>query len=370
MRLDWLSSVRDHPGPYVSVCLDGTRVAPDGEHEVQLRWMAQERRLTELGAPADQVAAAGRAARAPTGHAGRIGRLVVAATDGVALDMTLPEPPAREESAFGPVPLLMPAVRAFADRSSYLLAELDRSGADIEVVGLMQEVDDEEQVEGGNDVLHKVPWGGWAHSRMQKRVDDSVERNATVVAHRLDAVVRRHRPENVLLAGEEHAVSALLEHVNADVRERAVRLSSGGRADGVSAAAREQAVERALEEHARASREQLVRRFVGSAGVAREAVQGLVGVLGGLRRGQVLEVLLLDDATATGQTLWLGREPLELARTREGVEALGASEPVEVPADSALVWALVSSGGGLSLLQPGDLPLEDGIGAILRWPQS
>jgi len=68
-------------------------------------------------------------------------------------------------------------------------------------------------------------------------VEDSWQRNAAEVAHELDVVVARHKPELVLIAGDPQAISALLEHAGGDLSARIVQLDTGGRAKGTSAEA-------------------------------------------------------------------------------------------------------------------------------------
>jgi hypothetical protein len=112
MRLHWLRDVLDHPAPFVTMSLDATRETPDGEREVDLRVASLERELRDAGAASDLVEAAADAARRATGRGGSVGKLVVAAADGVALDLTVPTPPVREEAVAGLAPHLLPAVRA------------------------------------------------------------------------------------------------------------------------------------------------------------------------------------------------------------------------------------------------------------------
>jgi hypothetical protein len=368
MRLHWLRDVLDHSGPFVTGCLDATHDDPAGEHEIDLRWSALETELRDHGAPDDLLARAREAATSSTGQAGKLGRLVVACPDGVVLDLTLPKPPLRSEAVYGPAPHLLPAVRGLSDDTPYVLVEVDHAGADVHWVG-PRGVHEEQEVEGGHDVLHKIPGGGWAQRRYQSRVEDSWDRNAEAVAAELDSVVRRHRPPVVLLAGEPRAVSSLLAAVSQPVRDLAVVLDAGGRADGVDATARDEAVATALADHRRTVRAQVVDRF--AAGESRQdvAVQSLESVVDALRRAQVDELLLRDDPTSTLR-LWVGPEPLQLAATREEVEALGVQDPGEVRADVALVRAAVGSDAGITLWgaeTDDEIDLTDGVGALLRW---
>jgi hypothetical protein len=366
VRLDWLNPLVDRGGPFATVALDATRDAPDSAHEIELRWAGHQRRLASLGASAATIAAMDDAAVAPTGRAGRAGRLLVVAEDTLALDLTLPQPPVRELTTVGPVPHLMPAVRAFAGRAPHLLVQVNRSGADIDVVGVLGEQAAHQEVDGDHDVVHKVSGGGWSQRRYQQRVEDSWDRNAEEVATTVDRLVRRFAPEVVLVSGDEHAMSALTGALVKPVLDKVVRIDGGGRAAGLSPETLHDAVESALARHLAERDGALVDAFAGARGRQREAVQGLDSVVEALRRAQVAQLLLHDDPTSDA-TLWVGDKPLELGLSRDDVTALGVANPVEVPASAALVWALLGSGGGITLVDPAQVRLTGGIGALLRW---
>jgi Bacterial archaeo-eukaryotic release factor family 2 len=366
VRLDWLNPLVGRSGPFATVALDATREAPESAHEIELRWEGHERRLRSLGASPATIAAFEDAAVAPTGRSGRTGRLLVAADDTLVLDLTLPQPPVRELTTVGPIPHLMPAVRAFANCAPHLLVQVNRSGADIDVVGILGEQAARQQVEGDHDVMHKVPGGGWSQRRYQQRVEDSWERNAEEVAAEVDRLFRRYAPEIVLVAGDEHAMSALTGALVKPVLDKVVRIDSGGRAAGTSHEALNESVESALARHVAERDGALVDAFAGARGRQREAVQGLDSVVDALRRAQVAQLLLHDDPTSDA-TLWVGDKPLDIGLARTDVTALGVTNPVEVPASAALVWALLGSGGGITVVDPAQVRLTGGIGALLRW---
>lgn len=365
MKLNWLSPSTRGDGPVVSVALDASRLDESGEHQVELRWQAQQQHLLEAGAPEAMVQTAGETVLAPTGHGGSIGKLVVAGADGVLLDLVLPHPPARDESTYGPAPYLMPAVRSVSRAADYVLARVDRKGADIDVVGMLGDSTDE-QVDGDHDVLHKVPGGGWSQRRYQARVEDSEQRNAAEVARQLDTLVAQHKPSLVLISGDPQAVAAVLEHAGSDLRTRIVQLDTGGRAEGTSAEAEQAAIEKVVFDYRTSVRQDLLELFNGALAREQEAVDGLDAVIEVLRRGQVDELLLHDDPSAA-HTLWVGSNPLLFARTAAGAREAGAQDAREERADAVLLGALLATDAGITLLNPPDIELTDGIGALLRW---
>lgn len=393
MRLDWLQHLTEQVGPFASVSMDATRTDASGDQEVALRARAHATRLREAGAPADVVEAVMDAVTSPTLRHGEVGRLVVANGSGVVLDLLLPERPVREQTLWGPVPQLLPAVRALSGSTSYLLAEVDSSGADLQVVGALGDHVDASTVEGEHDVLHKVPGGGWAHRRYQMRVEDSIERNADTVAEAIGSEVSRRGVDLVLLAGQDKPVASVLERLPGQAADRAVRLHSGGRAAGTDDQARDREVSEVLRRHDDDRRTEVLERFAGAQARQREAVQGLDSVVEVLQKGQV-DTLLLRDDPSSDLRVWSTGRPEQLALRREDLEAMGADGAEQVRADAALVWALVGTGAAITLvgeergweedLHPnaspdpdaeaaGDAPAQrfegpvGGVGALLRW---
>ena len=100
-------------------------------------------------------------------------RQVLVGTDGqVVYDIALPERPRRESASWAPLPDLMPALTQLGARVPYVLALVDRTGADVTVVGPDHSSAETTTVEGGTYPIRKVGVGGWAHSRYQHRAED------------------------------------------------------------------------------------------------------------------------------------------------------------------------------------------------------
>ena len=364
MQTGWLQSVLETPGPYASVHLDVTRTDNTADEELRLRWAQVAGQLEAAGAPDALVRRVEDVVRSPTGLPGEQGRTVVATADEVLLDRVLPHRPLRDGGAYGAVPHLLPLVRALADSVPYVLVEVDHAGADVTVVDGTGRPVAEEEVDGGHDVLHKVPGGGWSHRRYQMRAEDSWERNATAVAERLDAVVSRHAPELVLISGEAQARSHVHRHASGRVAERLVDVEGGGRGDGVHEQAFTERVEKVLTDRRQRSLGEAVERYRQEHGRGGAAASGLAGVVDALRQGAVELLLLADDPTSTA-TLWAGEDALQLGTTEDEVRALGSPTAVRERADAVLLRALVAQKGDVELLERDGL--DAGIGALLRF---
>jgi hypothetical protein len=363
MDLEMFHGLAEAKGPFASVTIDVTKTDP-ATSDLDVRWRDAARRLAGAGAPEDVVASLAEAALAPTGKGGEHGRLLVANGDGLLQVVDLPGRPT-EDATWGPIPSLLPAVRALAGTLPYVVVQVDRAGADIEVMSAVGDAETTE-VEGEHDELHRAARAGLAQRRFQSRVEDSWERNATTVADKLDRVVRKHRPEVVLLMGDEHAMSYLEEHASEAVRALLVRSRTGGRADGVSEKAVREQTESVLAATRAVAEAELVDRFEEQTGRAEAAAEGLEPVIEVLQRAQVGELLIVEGRLHDTD-LWVGAGRLQIGTTRGDAAMTGAEDPQQVPADAALVWAAVCSRAGVALLDAGQANPADGVGALLRW---
>ena len=366
MQIPALQQLTTHVGPFVSVSMDVSRNDERAVSEVQVRWQDLERKLTSAGAPAEVLSRIGEVVVEPTGEPGHQGRLVIADRDGIALNLVLPARPTRNEAFYGPAPHVLPAFRALAETVPYLLASIDRTGADITVVDALGASVDTVEVQGSHDVVHKVAGGQMSGRRIQARAEDSWERNAAEVARELEELISRHHPAVVLLDGDAVAVSNLLDAAAGRLKELAVRLKYGGRGSGASTKSRDAEIAGVLVGQRRSANAALMDRFGTEEGRQEAAVQGLESVVDAARRAQIGELLLHDDPSST-RTLWLGPGAGELGTTEEEVRSIGAADAVKVRADTALVWTVLSTDAGVTLLDPDDRALSDGIGALLRW---
>lgn len=367
MKLDALKTLLDHDGPLTTVCLDVTRADELGDREVRNRWGSLKRSLEHQGAPSRTIELIAETVLRPTHVPGPHGRFVVASVEGILFDRVLADAPAREEAFHDGVPALMPAAQALEEAVSYLLVEVDRSGADLSWSGL--ELPDG-QVDGGHDVLHKVRSGSWSQRRMQTRAEDSWDRNAEAVAHELTRLVAAHHPEMVLLTGDVRAVAAIVDACSKQVAEVLVEVPGGSRAEGAKEDVFAARLHVAVEAYRARRQEQVVDRLREALGRG-EGVTGLDDVVEVLRRGQVAELVVLEDAAGFPvplheRTLHIGGDPLAIATRPSEIEALG-ERPRQQRADVALLRAAIAQDAGVTFALEGSVALVDGVGATLRW---
>ena len=376
MKLDWLKPLLGRTGPFTTVYVDATRNDPSGETEVLDRWKGLRRDLERQGAPQPVLDEIEDVITRPTRVAGAHGRVLIADAEGVRIDRVLADPPDRNSATHGPVPALLAAARAADEAVSFLLVEVNRQGADLhwsDGTGRL-ETGDHEVVEGDHDELRKVKTGGgWHHDHSQNRAEDSWERNAEVVAADIDKQVVRRSPELIILTGDVREVPLLHEKLGHHAKELVVEVPGGSRSEGAKQDTFRERVDATLEAFRARRRESvldLFRQEQGRGGAATTQLDDVIEVLG---RGQVSELVLLESVTTNAspladRTVWVGPDPLQIAGSRDGLEAMGVTDGArELRADIGLVRAALGQDAGLTFAVDGSVDLVDGVGAILRW---
>ena len=153
MRVPLLQQLSKRQGPFVTVSVDVSRSAESAVRDLELRWQEHRRQLSRSGVAGPRLDDIGEIVLTPTGLAGPVGRLIVADPDGVALDLVLPARPIQDEVSHGPAPHLLPVFRALRVKFPYLLAEVDRTGAEVTVVNGLGLTQEHHQVKGSHDEL-------------------------------------------------------------------------------------------------------------------------------------------------------------------------------------------------------------------------
>lgn len=367
MNVSFLEPVFAAPGPYATVCADVTHTTENADVELDLRVRALSERLTEQGAPESVVEAVRSRLREGNdgGEAGTLrGRAVVVDSTGTVLfDQPLVDVPLREVAEWAPQPDLTPVLRQLPGRVPHIVVLIDRVGADITFVNLPERDDEQTTVEGDTLHIHKFQGGGWAHHRYQHNTENTWISNADEVARRIDAVVRRHAPQFILVAGDVRARQILTDRAGETWSHLVVSMDEGGRAAG---ATREpvdlRAAELVAEHEARLIAETAEK--VQAAAAHGLSVTGRDRVVEALRKGQVETLVLADDPE--GETLLVGGSPLEVRVDQQDMDALGFHGTV-VPADRALVHAAVASAADVVLLPRAAMPGEVSVAAVLRY---
>jgi hypothetical protein len=371
IRLDSLSELLATPGPYATAYLDATRSKELGPQEVSARWRALRSSLAEQGADEATLdameAAVGRHTDVPGPH----GQLLVGSGGALRMDAVLPGPPRREIGRWAPLPHLMPLIAQLGPVVPYVLAVVDRTGADVTVHG--PRGTESETVQGDETDVHKVKVGGWAQDHYQNRSENLWDANARQVAEVVESGVKRVAAQVVVVAGDVRARTALVDALGEHARSLVVQLEHGTRHEGGDDEKLQAAVDEAVARVAADQDQAVIDRFNQAVGRAASGVDdvlaaaGLSDTVGALRAAQVETLLIVDDPSGDALA-WIGPEPVHLALTAEELTELGVREPVQDRLDAALVRAAAGTDASIVTLAPGQLELTHGLGATFRYP--
>ena len=366
MNLGFLRPLYDRSGPWVSVYLDATRNSENAGHEVELRWQALRGTLLEQNADQATVDAVGTAVAEHPYQPGPYGLAIFANGGEVVLLETLSAPPAADEAHHGPLPHVMPLLVQRGEDVPYVRVLADRTGADLE--GLSVGGAPRRRTVTGSETfpLRKVQVGGWSHRHYQLAVEEAWKRNAADVAAAAIDLAEAVGAEVIVVGGDVRAVQTFTDRLPRRWRDRLVSTDAGSRHAGADTDALDDVTIQAIADVAARHVREAVDRYGAQRGVD-QAGAGLVDVVTRLQRGQVDTVLLADDPSSTDM-LWIAPDdPGLIAADEYLLRDSGVNDPRRVRADAALVRAIAATSADLVLVGPGDVELEHGIGAVLRY---
>lgn len=381
-----LASILKLDGPFVTAYLATPSDEPNAAFRLTTHWKTTRTALAEAGADETTLAAMDAAVgvdtaaakpqqasapdnqppkAAPVDAAGDHGAghvLAIVAADGqVLLREPLPVVAAAGAARVAPVPWLTPLLEATQARVPYLLALVDRTGADLHGYGRDGEI--EETVQGSHDQINRSSPGGWSQRRYQQRGIDSWERNAEEVAAEVGSLARRLHARFVLVGGDEYAVGALVRSLDKRWQDRVQVVAHGTRAAGGDEAALAAEIDEYVQAAIAQEQAAMLERFEQEKGQRDKAADGPARVVEALQAALV-DTLLLHDDPADDRQAWFGPEPNQLGLRREDLEAMGAPDPAQARLVDLAVRAALGTGASVRLV-PG-AAVRDGLGAILR----
>ncbi len=266
----------------------------------------------------------------------------------------------------GPIPRLGPLLVFARDNPAYVVALLDRRGADI--VSVVDRSLAEEHVVDGDDgdPLTKSAPGGWSQRRYQQRAENTWERNAAEVAEELADAARQVGAAVVIVAGEERMARLLDDHLPAEIAARCVRAESGGRAIDGSVDELRVEVERLVATVVATHMADTLRHFVELRDRGAIVADGPGATFEALRAAMV-DTLLVHDEPDDDRRAWFDlSSPTLVAGEAATLRDLGF-EPLEGRMVDVLVWAALGTGAQVEMI-PGRGPRvpAEGVGAFLR----
>ncbi|WP_189253224.1 Rv2629 family ribosome hibernation factor [Lentzea flava] len=357
-----LQDIATAPGPFASVYLDASHDTEDAAKVAELRWRGLRDQLADQGAPEETLSALDEAVATADPPAGKAGRVLIASGSRVLVDQTLPVPPPADVTRFSSLPDLLPLASYLPPPVPHVVVVADSSGADLHSFdGRVELV---ETVRGRQHPLHKTGGGGWAHKRLQQRVEDTVKHNVKQVADEVERLAGEVHAELVVLGGEVQARSAVRGELGLD-DDLVVEVEGAGLAGGTDDEEFDKAVRALVAQRQQQHDAEAVERFRAELGRDGLAVEGLAGVTDALRQANV-DTLVVNTGVLADQLVWTSGQPDQVGADEASVRQ-GAGDPAEVErnrADDALARAAAVTGA--NVVVGDDIEVLQGVGAILR----
>jgi hypothetical protein len=336
------------------------RASENPAEQVAARWTRVRHELEREGLDAALVEQVGERLQEVTHEPGEVRRTLVVAGGRIVFDEVQPgHNPAPEVLEQAALPDLAAWLTAEEQVLPFVLAKVDREGADLEVHRAVSGVaTDEESVTGQTFNITKVAVGDWAQRQYQQYAENAWEQNAREVAESIVTMARKHATSAVMVAGEVRARSEVMKALQDQGAEIGpyLELESGGRAAGASEEALWADVREQLRTLQAARDADVAAQLDEARGRGEGAATGLEEVLPALAKAQV-DRLVLDLAAIGERTVDVGRY--------DGL-ALPPGTTGELPADRVLVAAGALSGADVTLL-PASMARGGGASALLRW---
>lgn len=338
----------------------GIETGTTTDRALALRWRALRQHLTEIGADDRDV----KALEECVGSAGSGPRTLVAfVSDGQPhLVAELEDCSAPDSATYGPLPVTAPLLRWQRTRIPYVVALIDRAGAELSAYDGGAQPYRTETVIGPDDEIERNAPGGPAQMRYQHRAEDSWQHNADEVARRVVRMAESVHARLVLAAGDVRAVQLLGEALPEHLRPILRSVSADGEQPPEGPARiRPSSIAAVRDEVVREQSADLLRRASDAIGVGTHAVQGVEPTIDALRSATVATLLVVDRPDDE-RTAYVDRRVTNLALSRD----LLGPEAREVRLLDGLVRTAIGTRADVVVLDPDEMELSDGVAALLR----
>jgi hypothetical protein len=351
MMLSFLRPLYRDFGRWVSVYLDTSHRTPVAAEAVKLRWREARDHLAAHGADAATLEALQAVVDGP--ELAAPGRAMFARDGRVVLTPALRTSPELSRAGFGPLPDVLPylvqhlppvpRVQVSVGRDGGAILGVDARAASVlpeqpSMVGAAEHA-------GGIEPVHKAQGRDLARTRRESSIERNWDDNAKDLAGRVQQTAGQVGAEYVLIAGDVKARGLLLRHLRPPLADNVVIVDAEIAADSpeLAAAADATAARRAARQDTDRFGEWHRLQAHG------RGVEGLTDVTGALRDGLAAEVFL-SRQPRHGPQVWTGPVPTDIAMSAADLRERGVAEPVQTPADHALIRAVVGTDAELRFL--------------------
>ena len=267
---------------------------------------------------------------------------------------------------------MLPLLVQSPPRPPHLLVSATKAGGDVLAVRTADDVT-KEAVQGTGWPVHKTRSGGSAQLEHQRSAEEAWETNAKELAGAVVQATAGGAPEAIIVAGDVRARELLVSKLPANLAGKAVLVDREVAVDSDELA---EAAEQVLGELETADCRRRWRRPQPAG--AGSATEGLAETVTALRDGAVTELFLGgdylgDDPDAPGPAwssapAWIGSALAEVGLSDQELRDWGVREVHRDRLDAALVRAATGTDAELFMMPGRGTPLQDGIGALLRFP--
>lgn len=362
MKLTFLRPLYAQGGPFACAYVDTSRDIEDPDRAIELRWRHLRQDLQTQGTDTATTEALAQVVGTDSDVPGPHGQAVFAAHGRVVLAEELPAPPVRDSARYAMLPDAMPlAVQHAPDIAYVAVAMRWLPGTDREAE--QQELEVEVQaghwpttrLVGGDRALRRMPAARWRHEAAQ-------------IAAQLTALVERGAAEVIVISSDTWARGVLSHQLPERLRDRIIGVDER-EATAPGRALLEDDLSRLFQGRLTAHDRARVEMFLARRAAHRGAAEGLMPVVEALRRGQA-EALLINDTVDLSMRLWVGDAPKQIGLSEQELRAYGVQPCWQEPADTALIRAVVGTGAELVVVPAQQLPLAEGVGALLRYAEA
>jgi hypothetical protein len=345
-------------GPFVSVYLPLDHAVEDAPRQNELRWRALRREVEDDASPSALEAIDRLVADA---HRLASDELAVLATgDDVVIIEGIEGSRATKGTALvGATPRLVPLVASRQRAVPYVVALVDRRGADLIAVPRGGRVELEEVALSDAASERKLRMRG----RQQARAESGWEEGAEAIAAEVQALAERTGARLLVIGGDDRNSNALHDALPGDTFE-IVRHTGESRAAGSEGDLHDE-LRRLVHDVAARDSVAVLEKLREELGQEDRAVEGADDTIAALARGQV-DLLLVHDDADDDRSAWFGEAFGALTRHRTELQEIGVDEPHEARLVDALVREALLTGAGVRVVPRAGGPAE-GIGALLRW---
>lgn len=350
-------------GPIASLYLRlGIETGTTTDRQMPLRWRAMRQELLDSGADDRTVKALADCVETAT-PGDRV--LVAFAGDGqLLLSAELAECSIDDRGLFSPLPVLAPLLHWQWEQIPYIVALVDRTGAELTSYDGGARPIRVDPVTGPDDEIERNAPGGTAQARYQHRAEDSWQHNAAEVARHVSRLAEETRARLIVVAGDVRAVQLLREHLPEHLRAVLRTVSADGEHSSQGPARiRPRTIAATRREVLDERRRGLLRTLGDAVGTAGQAVQGVPETVLRLREAAVATLVVVDDPHDP-RRVFVGPEPFDVAIRVD--ELPQPADAHEAPLVDAAIRAALRSHADVVVLTTDEMQLSDGIAAVLR----